>query len=464
MAETPIKSLTPAMREQYDKARQAFDRGNFDYAVTLLENVLRHAPSCYPARETLRATQMRRHNSKKSFFKKMLNAASHSSSLTKARLTINSKPEQTLAECESILSENPNNIAAHKTLAQAAMACQFPKSAVLSLEVAFHHQPQDRETGLRLSEALQAAGNPLRAEEVLKGLAANLNNDPEIIQALKDASAKRSLGERGYEKLATGQGTFRDALKDQGETAELQEGEKTFQSEEAQERRIAQCVKLLQDNPDHLPTIKQLGDIYRKAGDWDNALPLFVKLTESDRGADPEIHRIVGQLQLAQLDTKIDELDPTDDEFETKRQAILQRKEDLEFENAQTLAKRFPGDHQFQLDLGKRCLARGQITEAIKLFQRTQASAHHRTQAQRYLARCFTQRGILDLAEKTLRAALAEKTVVSDEKKELLYDLGTVLEKADKDDEAIEQYKLIYEIDIDFRDVAEKVDRYYADR
>ena len=81
MSETPINSLTPSLREQFDKARQAFDRNNFDYAVTLLENILRHTPSCYPVRETLRATQIRRHNNKKSFFKKMLNAASHSSSV-----------------------------------------------------------------------------------------------------------------------------------------------------------------------------------------------------------------------------------------------------------------------------------------------------------------------------------------------------------------------------------------------
>jgi hypothetical protein len=43
-----------------------------------------------------------------------------------------------------------------------------------------------------------------------------------------------------------------------------------------------------------------------------------------------------------------------------------------------------------------------------------------------------------------------------------IYDLGSVFEKMNKTEEAIEQYKLIYEMDIGYKDVAVKVDAYYA--
>jgi hypothetical protein len=44
----------------------------------------------------------------------------------------------------------------------------------------------------------------------------------------------------------------------------------------------------------------------------------------------------------------------------------------------------------------------------------------------------------------------------------LVYALGSVLEKMGKAGEAIEQFKQIYEIDIGYRDVAKKVDDFYA--
>jgi hypothetical protein len=67
-----------------------------------------------------------------------------------------------------------------------------------------------------------------------------------------------------------------------------------------------------------------------------------------------------------------------------------------------------------------------------------------------------------DLAARKLQEALKEKPVFDDEKKDLLYVLGTVFEKMAKREEAIEQFKQIYEVDIGYRDVAAKVDAYYS--
>ena len=49
-----------------------------------------------------------------------------------------------------------------------------------------------------------------------------------------------------------------------------------------------------------------------------------------------------------------------------------------------------------------------------------------------------------------------------DEKKDLIYNLGSVLESMGKKDEAIEQFKQIYEMDAGYKDVAAKVDAFYA--
>jgi hypothetical protein len=69
-----------------------------------------------------------------------------------------------------------------------------------------------------------------------------------------------------------------------------------------------------------------------------------------------------------------------------------------------------------------------------------------------------------DLASRQLQTAVKEKVVFDDEKKELIYALGCVYEKMGKTEEAIEQFKQIYEVDIGYKDVAAKVDTYYSNR
>ena len=68
-----------------------------------------------------------------------------------------------------------------------------------------------------------------------------------------------------------------------------------------------------------------------------------------------------------------------------------------------------------------------------------------------------------DLAVRAYSNALAEKKSMDEEKKELLYHLGVTYELMGKKEEAIEQFKLIYEVDIGYRDVAEHVDAYYSE-
>jgi hypothetical protein len=52
--------------------------------------------------------------------------------------------------------------------------------------------------------------------------------------------------------------------------------------------------------------------------------------------------------------------------------------------------------------------------------------------------------------------------VLDEEKKDLIYNLGSVFESMGKKEEAIEQFKVIYEVDIGYKDVSAKVERYYS--
>ena len=51
---------------------------------------------------------------------------------------------------------------------------------------------------------------------------------------------------------------------------------------------------------------------------------------------------------------------------------------------------------------------------------------------------------------------------MDDTKKDIIYELGTCLELMGKADAAIEEFKAIYSEDIGFRDVADKINAFYA--
>jgi len=131
-------------------------------------------------------------------------------------------------------------------------------------------------------------------------------------------------------------------------------------------------------------------------------------------------------------------------------------------EECQQRAEAYPNDLQIRFELGELYFQTGKIGEAIKEFQKAQNNPHRRSQSLGYLGQCFSRRGMNDVAARTLQSALKEKLVFDDEKKELIYALGVVLEKMGKKEEAIEQFKQIYEVDVEFKDVSAKVDAYYS--
>jgi tetratricopeptide (TPR) repeat protein len=68
---------------------------------------------------------------------------------------------------------------------------------------------------------------------------------------------------------------------------------------------------------------------------------------------------------------------------------------------------------------------------------------------------------MLDFAVKQFQSAASEMVGFDDLKKEVVYNLGIVLEQMGKKPAALEEFKKIYEIDYQYKDVAERVERSY---
>src|SRR5256885_5783398 len=131
MPEKTASELPRDLRDLYQKGTLALQRQNFEYAIAILTQVLTREPSCFEARQALRAAQFKKSGNSTGFFKKVLGGASSSPLLAKAQMSIRKNPVEAIQILEQILSSDPPNSAAHKMLAEASLAADFPRTACL---------------------------------------------------------------------------------------------------------------------------------------------------------------------------------------------------------------------------------------------------------------------------------------------------------------------------------------------
>ena len=205
MAETSANDLRPNLRELHDKGIAALQKDNLDYAVQLFMQVLRSEPGCFDSRQALRATQHRRAGNRSGgLFRKFLGSTN---AMTKGRLALRSNPAEAIEVAEEVLNDDPTNSNAHVLLADAALAIQLPRTAILSLEVAFKANPSDRRLAERLADTCTSVGQLPRAEKLYRDLLLSDPHNPLLNEKLKNLLASRTLSEGGYQALEGGAGS-----------------------------------------------------------------------------------------------------------------------------------------------------------------------------------------------------------------------------------------------------------------
>lgn len=463
MPEKSAQEVSRALRETYEKGKLAIERNNMDYAFQMLTAVLEREPGFYECRELLRGAQMKKGGGAVSgggFFKKMLGSANPK--VVQAQMALRKNPGEAMSLAEAALSSDPNNIAAHKVIAEAAIAWDFPKTAVLSLELVMRQSPNDRDVALQLAQALIRSGRPARAEAVLQDFAKAHPDDPDLIQAMKDISASRTLVEGGYGALADGQGSYRDILRDEKEAISLEQEKRDHHTEDITQKLMDEYEERLRSEPGNLRLVRSLAELCVQKKEFDRALEYYQSIARSDN-PDPTLERAIAETRVKKWDWELAQLDPSIPDHAERVRQIQVEKQTYQLDDCRQRVERYPNDLQLRFELGQLYLAAGKIGEAIQEFQKAQNNPHKRVSAMYHLGLCFAKRGMNDLAARTFQNAIKEKPAFDDEKKELIYALALALEKLGKKAESVDQLKLIYEIDIGYKDVSARVDAFYAE-
>jgi tetratricopeptide (TPR) repeat protein len=466
MPEKTINEISADLRRIYTKATEATQRENFDYAIALFNQVLEKEPALFECRKALREAQFRKAgDSGGGFFKRMLSGAGSSPQIAKARLAMGKNPAEALAIAEQILNGDPYNSGAHRIIVEAAKAMDLPHTGALSLETLLKNSPKDKGLAIEFADALAASGGDAsRGEQILNELLRARPNDSELAKSLKNLSARKTMDQGGYSALEGGQGSYRDILKDKEEAVSLEQEKRVVKAEDVAERLIGEYEARLETEPDNLKLVRQLAELYTQKKQFERALEYYDRVKNSPMGNDPSLERAIAETIARRFDYQTEQLDPSAPDYADRLARLQAEKLDFQVTECQKRVEKYPTDLTIRFEMGVLYFQAGKIGEAIAEFQKAQGNPHKRIAAMSYLAQCFAKRKMFDLAARTLQNAIKEKPMFDDEKKDLVYNLGCVLENMGKKEEAVEQFKIIYEMDISYKDVAAKVDAYYAER
>ena len=464
MSEKTANEIPRDLRAMFQKANEAAQRDNFDYAFALYCQVLEKEPGFFEARKALRNAQFKKAGTGgSSFFKKVMSGTGNSPQIMKAKMAMSKNPAEALAIAEQVLNGDPNSSAAHRIIVDAAHALEFPQTGILSLESLVKNSSKDKSIAIEYADAIAASGGDHQGgTKVLQDLLRTSPNDPDLTQALKNLSARQTLDEGGYGALEGGGGSYRDILRNKEEAVSLEQEKRVVQTEDTAARLIAEYETRLQTEQENLKLIRSLAELYTQKKQFDRALALYDRLKQTDMANDASLDRAITDTILKRYDFQLEQLNPFAPDQAEQVAKIKAEKLEFQMTDCQKRAEKYPTDLGIRYELGVLNFQAGKIAEAIGEFQKAQSNPNKRIPAMNYLAQCFARRNMNDSAVRTLQNALKEKPGFDEEKKDLIYNLGCVFEKMGKKAEAIEQFLIIYETDINYKDVSAKVDAHYA--
>lgn len=468
MSEILISDLDPRLQKQVENARFAIDRGNLEYAIEICSSVLAREPACLPVRKLLRAAQMKLFRSKNKMMAKLTGGLPSALALMGASAKMKKDPAKAMEAIEKALTKDPTNSAAHKALAQAAEKLKLFDTAVFAWETIRDQSPENVKVLLALGNAYIAAERGEDAVGVGEKILQLSPGNGEAQDLLKTGSVSQSLTKGKWEEEDA---SYRSKLKNADEAVSLEQAAKFVTGEDATQKLIKEAIARVEAEPTSLNHYRSIVQGYEQLGDLTKALEWLEKARELPAGAaDATLVKQYSDLKLKVLENEIATLETQlvdDPENEAVREEVNRLSADLlrvRTEEASAMVERYPNDPTFRFELGKLLYEGGEVDRAIQQFQISHRNPKVRLPSLTYLGGCFKSKRQYDLAVEQYETAKSEITAMSEQKKDVIYQLAECYELMGNTEKAISEYKIIYAADIGYRDVSAKIDEYYTKR
>jgi tetratricopeptide (TPR) repeat protein len=458
-----------------EKAREAAERRNYDYAIDLYLQACKLSPDTAIARRELRAVENRMAKEKgASFWTKGKTLAMHSQV---QMLYSTKKYDSAIEKAEETLKADPGNVSVLLLLGKAAAAANYWESAIATFEDiksmnAGGNTKQLIEALRELAYAYESKSKIKEAMDTWQLINRHAPGDRDATVKLRDLSAK-TMSNQIQQAAETGQrgaAARSTQTDDQKKAAAKMEREKSFdiKTEADLKAVIDDAKEEIAARPDDPRLYVKLGDYYKTGNNYAEAKKAYEQAREKDpnnfswlfRLHDLEIWKMHNLLK--QLVAKANTGDAAAREQAMKDKLALL---DYRLTSFVEREKQYSTDSKIKHELGtvyyELAGTKGDKTlydEAIKRFQTTFQDPKFRKDAGLRMGLGFCAKGQFDLALKRFDETLKGMELKDEIWKNLTYAKADTLQKAGRKDEAKEVFLQIYEIDVSFKDIAKRVD------
>jgi tetratricopeptide (TPR) repeat protein len=242
-------------------------------------------------------------------------------------------------------------------------------------------------------------------------------------------------------------------------------------SSDAIEEQIQINYARHQSDPENQNHPKAIAKLYEQRNDYGSAAQWYEYAFEVGKRTDSSLEKTIGDLKLKKVEQDMQALtnqlsQQTDPEEQAQTQTALAEKEkelnEVRLYQAEARVRAQPNEGEFRYDLGLALFKIGQYKRATEELQLSLKQPSVRYQAMNLLGLAFMKRGMLDFAIKRLSEAESELPGMDEIKKEIAYNLGLAYEVTKQPEKALDQWKKIYDADMSYRDVSDRVEASYG--
>jgi len=444
---------TTATEDIMKRAEMAAARENYDYAITLMYDLVIKDPQNRKARAMLRSFEI--HHAKKFGRSAVAKVGGLVRGLA-SRLGRN--PKKALASLEAALRDNPTSIPTLMDLAEALKAEGYVDQAIDTLEAAREIDNKNKDILRELVNLYESAGDyrkaQMRAQEYVK-----LDPyDQSMAVKLKNVSAKLHIEASQVDKAEK----FLDQVKDVEEARDLERGERLVRDDEELEQAVKEALINIRRNPQDPIAYTKLGDLYQQRSDFGKAMEAYKKayaiskdFPTREKMGDLAIKIHADRVQRAE---KALAENPDDPKLKAALEKAKQEEREFHLKEYEFRVKAHPTDLRLRYRLAIALFMNGLIDRAIAEFQHTVQDPKTKISSLNYLGLCFMKKDLPDSAVNQFKQALEGLRGGSPEMiKEVSYNLGTAYEAMGELQQAYETYQQIFETDIGFKDVAQRL-------
>lgn len=438
-----------------DRAEKEVGRKNYDLAISIFDQVLSLDPNSGPARTGKRRAELAKFaKSYPSPLGRQFKNLGHGLVMGLAKLF--RMHGTAAASAEKALSNDPRNVGLNLSLGHSLLKAGHNAGAEAAFAVVTEFDKNDIDS-LKILGKLYYDGKKYDQsldcyERVLKVSP----RDQEAIKMRKNLAAEGAIKSGGFENA----GSARDLAKSQEQMDQLEKRQKLVRNTEDLGTAIEDLKKELEETPEDADAWLRLGALCHQARKLEDAEAAYAKAVEL-KPDDYDSANRYGDVKMQSFDAKIrtlrEEMKAGDETVDDDLRLALKNRRTFRVEEFRRRVNSHPTDTSLRFKLGQYLLDAHMVDEAITELQLVVKDPRRKYQAMTLMGRAFLRKGLGDLAIKQLDGALEGLGGVTEKNLDLVYTLAQAHEGEGKIEEALNRYTEIFEIDISFKDVSDKI-------